>query len=1122
MSIDKKKIQFITSKLRAGKINNSQLRYFYKYVLNPLEREEFSKNLSPVTVKLCESIPLPRSRYELGSSMPYIILDQGLFNEVEWNLNLFIKYSREINSFLTIQHQIEANILQSNFEEVYELVDKLDDEVCSSIYSIAVEFYVNNKNNNYDDSRDILFDILQNNKSPRVHIILNFLINRIANKISAIQYKAIIDQHKSLYEQNAKSFLDYIDFKFINYENSQQDSPEFLLMFDDDLSIIDRYLNFKRVMPDIARLGLLDDEELFIVKNSILKISTVIDDPFWKNLVSIFGIGSKRIVNENKPQILELYSNGDFKLFLDRAKDELKMAPQNTYLYEYIVSAVIAENGVIGDYFKDDLVYVNILNLMYNLCVSNTPFFGEREKFSKEIMAISDFDFSVPLYNFLHKQFNFASSARMDAICNLFNRSMIDWHNIIDLGGGTSLSDLKLDNLIDVNFLALANDMFDRQNLLQVLESSIELGLITPNKYIQNELLKIYVLTSFNNGSIDLVANMLVNLYNQNKQTYDHIINEEIFEALIQSENDKSNINIPILTRLYERKIEDNYDAVSNFLISLCVNKPSELISLDLPYTKDQFLYFFEYCCESENLEDSPFYLTIEDLEHERISLLNFLKTHNKENIEKYNLEILEITKEANLRKGLLQIHESRIYVDEKSIVKEISPILEELFKQYIEATDSEESVMYTLKLDDVEIHHTTGQKYYYDHDNIKGVPDEVLEQYKVEVPNVKYYLFLTLFDAIKNEFLFNSDYGFKSFLSMRIRHGSFSNALRSVFEKKNLVGNLTNDFDTTYQDIDFWSNKNILNYEHFQNLLKNFSNKVDSIIENGLNWLTIDTVDGLFDFKFSFDDLEKYYKYKIGKIIDFNDFIELVLKQLFKKLELCLLNVREKIDAVLKQQLLEEIDQLSKDIAGLEFSNNELEEAIVTARTDIQFMIGNIQKWFNISKNQYIEEFPLELIVDTSLNYISYLYSERFEVKDIYVKNFCNQKFNGKFFEAFGDIFINLLDNVFSKNRSLGNSLEVKIEISDVDNKLVIKTTNSIDPENIDNVNLKVLEIKEKVEKYKMSSGLDSGFEKGSGYYKLCKSIQTDLKRNDYEIFPSVLHNEFTVELQFDCNGLI
>ncbi len=90
---------------------------------------------------------------------------------------------------------------------------------------------------------------------------------------------------------------------------------------------------------------------------------------------------------------------------------------------------------------------------------------------------------------------------------------------------------------------------------------------------------------------------------------------------------------------------------------------------------------------------------TIEVLEDERITILNFLKELNPIGEKKYNEEILEITKTSSIRRGLQQLHDSRIYVDVDSIDKKIDTEIKDKFDRYLEFDDVNYIDVATLNL---------------------------------------------------------------------------------------------------------------------------------------------------------------------------------------------------------------------------------------------------------------------------------------------------------------------------------------------------------------------------------------------------------------------------------------
>src|SRR5690606_31091869 len=97
------------------------------------------------------------------------------------------------------------------------------------------------------------------------------------------------------------------------------------------------------------------------------------------------------------------------------------------------------------------------------------------------------------------------------------------------------------------------------------------------------------------------------------------------------------------------------------------------------------------------------------------------------------------------------------------------------------------------------------------------------------------YLSFKSLVNELIDGFLFNKKNGLDGELSTRIRHGELENQIRSVFDKFHLISK-RND-DGLYSNLPYWDNLLSLYLDEnssnkIQNILKEFSKKIDSIIQ--------------------------------------------------------------------------------------------------------------------------------------------------------------------------------------------------------------------------------------------------------------------------------------------------
>jgi hypothetical protein len=410
------------------------------------------------------------------------------------------------------------------------------------------------------------------------------------------------------------------------------------------------------------------------------------------------------------------------------------------------------------------------------------------------------------------------------------------------------------------------------------------------------------------------------------------------------------------------------------------------------------------------------------------------------------------------------------------------------------------------------------------------NVGDKLLsDKNVVEIPELRYQYFVVLFKLLKSQFVYDEDYGFKSFLSMRIRHGTFSNVLRMVFEKHQLISSRESNSDR-YRDIPHWLGKvsNSEKSRDLQSLLHEFSLQIDTNIDRGLSWLVIrneniQNQNGYFDFEFGDEELFNIYRNRIGRITEFKEFCEEIFLVFFERLEKRLTLIRYQISSNLTVAFVSLIDELQDRANLLKLKSNELSTlaiAINNCRTEIQATTAQIENWFRISKNRYIEEFPIQLILDTIKNYINSIYADALSMAKVTSSIDYMPNINGKYFEKFGDLFINLFDNIVRKNKDLKQNLEIGVRISVNDGELNIYVSNNLAEGTDISELLENIEIaKDKINNYK--NGTDVSYEEGSGFVKLCKSIAVDLGRQYYSIVPAYHNGRFEVSIVFETKNL-
>lgn len=1142
----------LVNEIRKRKQTDNNILGQIKYGLDWETRAYIYEKLPTSYRNLFFNNPFPTEYTDICKSAGVITDPPSIFQELRWYLELILQFSKPINRYLEINNRLEIAVLRRDLDSAWNCLDQLDSSVSVSYYSLLTEFYLNELSGHTEANKNTVNELITSEKvNLKLTILAEISRVRVDQGISAWQYDSLVEQHIQLYKKEEVAYTDYLHFKLnpLNQFTETSTIP-FSLYLDADFSIIDRYQTIKRILPAVLLSNLISDLENYEVFNLIDQIAKEINDPYWKNW-GIFSYNPKTVSFDPSnvfDKVQDLYFEGAYDKVVEFCLAAFQTSPNLSELYIYFVHAVIITGVDIESLFKEKNDLFDLLRLLKDLLQKKSTYNSDRETLLKRLQAISHFNFSYSVLEFIYNEYQLSvppyiqSLAHLNSIglkYNFYKLLSNSKSQAIVIKNNQSLTFKFIRQLISGESVAAPSDDFLPQKLLigyliskdrhqEALDQLMFIENNTSPEFVQTWMLRTFLKCFIHLKIYGQAATYITDYYFQKGFAYDHFTNSELFEELTEMTDEFSdNIAVPILFQIYNQPTSYLYDGIANLLIANSVEKPSDLIPFAEKWNRDRFLFFIEKCCTKDNMEDSPYLKTIVALEAERIELLNYLKLEVPENNDKYNAEILKITREASIRKGLLQIHESRIYVDDKNIAKNLETDFPELFDRYLELTDINQLDILSVKFNDG-FNRTEITTTYY----LKEAPQSDAEVIAnnttaVVVPQLRFLYFINLFDTLNNQFVFNEDYGFKSFLSMRIRHGTFSNALRSVFEKFSLISSKSLKTDA-YQFIKFWETR--LNIDAVKNTevqqeFAMFSRAVDAEIDKGLSWLAVNTETGLFDFIFSDEQHQTLFINELGRISDYDQFVAEVFRILFERLEANLVVIREKVIAELSPALVGLLENLQTELYKLKLDPvdiNLLDNHIFDCRTEIQKVTSQMVNWFKISKNQYIEEFPLDLILQTSIDYVNSINQWALSKGKVEINNNCPLRFKGEYFETFGDIFINIFGNVVGNNKDLEEQLSISIDINCADQELKIIVKNNLSsPINYDELDQKIEGTKEKIALYKLNP-TSVAFEKGSGYLKLCKSIGADLTRDTYDIIPSRNENIYEVQIDFNVLGLI
>src|SRR5690606_38831205 len=365
------------------------------------------------------------------------------------------------------------------------------------------------------------------------------------------------------------------------------------------------------------------------------------------------------------------------------------------------------------------------------------------------------------------------------------------------------------------------------------------------NLKLLKESLELFVNIFFDKSVITIKIN--------HYELYNEINNSHIKDNFVDL------IEYPILYSLIVKEY-DLYEAYDDFMCSydIFTIEDLEINSFIETHSLEKTIYFLNNVVTIDTLKYSTEYLSINDVEEDRIKILNLLISIDPTNKINYESEINEIYRINSVRKVLKEVDQGRLYIDVTSLKEVQSKKFKDDFKRFKEI----ETLSSTKALLGFNTSNTRNWE------KALTEKNEIDEKYN----SADYLAFKNIYLESRENFLFSKEYGLDSCLSTRIRHGALKNHIRSVFEKLDLV---TSKLKDNYRDNEKWANQLAIVPEtnnNVQFLLKKFSKEIDDyttfIVENLIQIQTEKTVDksnGIF--KFFTDDSTLFNYYTLNKL---------------------------------------------------------------------------------------------------------------------------------------------------------------------------------------------------------------------------------------------------------------
>ena len=791
------------------------------------------------------------------------------------------------------------------------------------------------------------------------------------------------------------TFLNHLDFN--NYGE--------IIALDFQHSIIDRYLNITKILTNLLAVSSYLDEEKDkkialkgYLQNRINYLLRKIDDPILYKLKLLSGETLFPAFDIKKSQeeikIIDNYTSGLYDVVEKELQKLLLINPTQFDLYVLYIKSLIyqkksfipvgnkksVQNEILNDLFKiisvttnPDQAALNLLRIANNITscslsygITDFVYFQTQGKKERKLLSRLSYNIANPIIydvftedaekqNFL----NMLSEKFPSSITVEFFRERLKGLDYL----------IKYEKKIpEGKFKVELARKYQEKN--DFINASIEWEFLINNYKDTAPILETAIVNLFQcylkldqpNKCIDLFVDSF--FYNN------HIIDKIEFRELLDKihskkfRNVEKGINLPIFYTIVDAGEVETHLAYELFNLSLEIEKPSELLGKINEFDQKKFMYFLEFTCSPKVLMHSTFIENSKERLEERLSIANFIREKDSSN-KNIVSEIKNIQNILVIQQGLIDLDESKIYVNEQGIIENELQDFQAIYERF-EIISGITGNKKFLWLEGGKLTTYSSQ--------------ENTEMEKIEYSNNPVFdIYLELFNAVKDKFL-NSQFGIVAYLSTRIRHGVLVGELRPIFENHQLI-TLKEGNSSKYRRNNYWdfvyNNFSQPQKEQIQITLSDFASKIDGVIfdliKKHLQVYRPEINDEGW-FNYEFDETELWYHSIVAiKSENFQDFVQGIFGVLWHRTDENLELIREKIQNDILNQFNTYFDELERQIIQQlgEQNSEPIRKSIKDCSTEIQTVIQKISRWFKRSEIK-AADFKLSELINIVAEYTS------------------------------------------------------------------------------------------------------------------------------------------------------
>lgn len=1119
--------QFTDRALRLLLFANSSQRadLFYEVTHNGLLKQKFSTQLYGNNLEL------------LGNRV--LIYNDKVSSDEAINYACFLVdlYSQKINKYILLREQYEQFYLLKNYTSANEVLKKIENEVCISLWSCGQRLLLAELEHGLEKNKETLEQLSRT-------VPQNYATLAILHHYSCL---AELDLSFENYQIEISKFLKpiedmdlgrYLTQKLSLSSTMQIGDISLVLQIDSQFSVIDIYNDLEIIIPLHYKNSITTgryDFPLFRLNG--------IQSPFVNNLkmLDLHVENTEGILNYCKREkllyeIIEFYTRGEYEQAINLAKDYLKRKPFAFQISVIFCKSLLNSNKAFPDDFN-----ISYIKHIYSIYKMDGSYRESIQLLLRELKQNHGSILRIKIQSFLSRKhlldinhdYSFVSSLLDESLHPNFMRFLSKethshfWNSLnsvcpisISLACAykTSTFEPRVIAQVEKKRRAIFNaakscydgNIKESTQYLEDLEKNCSLDDWYMQERIKRIQLKIYSITCDYLNAIRL----FVDCFFENEYLFERLLGGNYIKIPMRVRDNtiEADLYYVVFVHLlnrndYSRQIRayNNYLELNHFATIF-----DALKAFEKDVNRLNTFFFYSICSIALLKRDVSLCERNITPEDARLKILGTL--YRISPLKQYSTEINNISTFEVMRDNLNSINKSRINVDVDKILQQHREQWQETYQKYLKLSRSS--------------HKFIGIDFSEQEANIQF--NKLAESLNIQIKNSpqisqETLVLRSILEQILEECLFSTQYGLETYLSSRIRHGYCRGQLTSFLRELHLVSLRDKDDDSyhvnPFWDGEFTTDKRVL--LQVKNVLSDFTalieKKIDEICKEWLRIKYKDNSNGMFDYSTLTDIC--IVACQREPVEEFSIFYNRIVSLFWAKTNVLLKEIQERITGELQSFYINAIEELEKQLRTIVInpeSKNSMNKLLSYCNVSKAKVIVALEQFKDVfsANNAHYNNFTMKDLSASCKRVIQRLYADS---TDVVWKMDADDTllFHGKYFVSFVDILCILLNNSLTHS-GFGQMSDLKIDItatqateqekSELINiisafhsghqhimRLKVKNNLSIKI-NESQLEQHLTDIFSDIRKEQLDRKLVQG-EGGSGLHKLCKTIDYNIE---------------------------